>query len=997
MDGGRIRMGYSIGPIPVSNILQFYVGDICALRSDTSRRGVVGRTFEDLDSHDESIPSEEGEEYLYRRHALVSKASYNEFLRSGVPPRHTVCIDWQEASDTAELIPTSELIIEDRELLFGDIVKDSFTTAKSGVLVDSRTLVDLVRHPFWTPSTSCTLRDIPAEALMNSSPLLEEDTVIYKDCVGTIEAVQEELTIRLSNNSVVIPKSSEDVLPYVEGADGPSAEGADLPSIGCQVSSKQANIRRGKWIFGSYDPNISPIGHVIDKSVSSVEVSWTRHRQPTSTLTYPPEVLEREDIEGPHFKLYDPHLLPGESGDVERPNVETSNTPHFKPLEVNIGDSVLFRNLNEAKAKYNVPPIPRTETSGYNLNHFQVIRMKTEATVLWQDMSFGKLPTTDLLPCLDLDFEDEVWPGEFIATKSRSDVFNDVTDWVLVPARIGIVQAVNSDDRTAQVRWFEGSASFEQHSLWLLDAYTGNLDERVETVSMYDIWNIPGLARRLGDIVSFCMPSERSDADRHLGKLHSEYFIAMELVNSPTEARAWLGEVVELCLDGCLRVRLGAATPVREVRVPWECTEMVHGVDSQDMGSEESSESSSEAEYLDDDRESTNNVWRDETDQPIEEDETEWSTDENPMDESPVSYEDQKEIAGEYDEDSVLEDAPAHTFIQPSSAKFTYASMFTTLVPNLTEDASHGSTAAAPPKPFLVLDGEAPSDHGFASRSPRGVSSLRRIQKEYDVLQSSLPEGIFVRTWESSLDLMRVLILGPLDTPYEYAPFIIDLYLDDSFPTRPPKAHFHSWTDGSGPVNPNLYEDGKICLSLLGTWPGTAQTESWSPRSTVLQVLVSLVGLVLVKEPFYNEAGFESRIGMEASHVPSQVYSERTFLRSRGFLIHAMRNPVRGFETILQSIYKTTQAGHPMLLVRAIWSSLQTIRRGRRENTSQDPIRHLSAGAASPLRRHVELLIEILDGDDKVAAATFRQMLNDSGYTPPEGPCGVLSEFSQDK
>jgi ubiquitin-conjugating enzyme E2 O len=47
----------------------------------------------------------------------------------------------------------------------------------------------------------------------------------------------------------------------------------------------------------------------------------------------------------------------------------------------------------------------------------------------------------------------------------------------------------------------------------------------------------------------------------------------------------------------------------------------------------------------------------------------------------------------------------------------------------------------------------------------------------------------------------------------------------------------------------NLYEEGKVCLSILGTWGGD-KNEVWSAaRSSLLQALVSIQGLVLVKEP----------------------------------------------------------------------------------------------------------------------------------------------------
>ena len=110
------------------------------------------------------------------------------------------------------------------------------------------------------------------------------------------------------------------------------------------------------------------------------------------------------------------------------------------------------------------------------------------------------------------------------------------------------------------------------------------------------------------------------------------------------------------------------------------------------------------------------------------------------------------------------------------------------------------------------------------------------------------------------MDLFRVLIVGPRDTPYALAPFVFDIRLPSNYPREPPSVFFHSWTaetsDMQGKVNPNLYEDGTVCLSLLGTWNGDEDKgESWTPgKSTVLQVLVSLLGLVLVREPYYSES-----------------------------------------------------------------------------------------------------------------------------------------------
>lgn len=134
----------------------------------------------------------------------------------------------------------------------------------------------------------------------------------------------------------------------------------------------------------------------------------------------------------------------------------------------------------------------------------------------------------------------------------------------------------------------------------------------------------------------------------------------------------------------------------------------------------------------------------------------------------------------------------------------------------LTREPSFGQsllTEGSPPA-FAILDSDPPVSHAYyASPSILTPQGMKRVTKEHRILQSSLPDGIFVRAWESRLDILRILIVGPLDTPYEFAPFVIDMRIPYDYPHVPPEAFFHSWT---ATVNPNLYENGKICLSLLG-------------------------------------------------------------------------------------------------------------------------------------------------------------------------------------
>ena len=72
--------------------------------------------------------------------------------------------------------------------------------------------------------------------------------------------------------------------------------------------------------------------------------------------------------------------------------------------------------------------------------------------------------------------------------------------------------------------------------------------------------------------------------------------------------------------------------------------------------------------------------------------------------------------------------------------------------------------------------------------------------------------------------------------------------------------------------NPNLYNDGKVCLSVLNTWHGRPE-EKWNPHtSSLLQVLVSIQSLILVSEPYFNEPGYERSRGTASGNQNSRDY-----------------------------------------------------------------------------------------------------------------------------
>ena len=82
-----------------------------------------------------------------------------------------------------------------------------------------------------------------------------------------------------------------------------------------------------------------------------------------------------------------------------------------------------------------------------------------------------------------------------------------------------------------------------------------------------------------------------------------------------------------------------------------------------------------------------------------------------------------------------------------------------------------------------------------------------------------------------------------------------------------------------------------MCLSLLNTWTGRGN-EVWDPKSSsILQVLVSLQGLVLNSKPYFNEAGYDKQIGTAEGEKNSLSYNENTFLLNCKTMMYLMRKP----------------------------------------------------------------------------------------------------------
>jgi baculoviral IAP repeat-containing protein 6 len=184
-----------------------------------------------------------------------------------------------------------------------------------------------------------------------------------------------------------------------------------------------------------------------------------------------------------------------------------------------------------------------------------------------------------------------------------------------------------------------------------------------------------------------------------------------------------------------------------------------------------------------------------------------------------------------------------------------------------------------------------------------------RAAQEQSSLSTSLPlslsSSVFVRVDSSRIDTLRALISGPDDTPYQNGCFLFDIFLPSSYPHRAPLVNLETTGNGSVRFNPNLYNCGKVCLSLLGTWAGD-QGETWNrDTSTLLQVFVSIQSLILVPQPYFNEPSFERSMHTSQGKMASASYNQDIrFQTLRWAVLGQLETPPAGFEEIVRTHFR---------------------------------------------------------------------------------------------
>jgi ubiquitin-conjugating enzyme E2 Z len=134
--------------------------------------------------------------------------------------------------------------------------------------------------------------------------------------------------------------------------------------------------------------------------------------------------------------------------------------------------------------------------------------------------------------------------------------------------------------------------------------------------------------------------------------------------------------------------------------------------------------------------------------------------------------------------------------------------------------------------------------------------TLQRIISDIsDIIKNPLHDhGIYYEHDEENMLMGYVLIIPQMsDSPYKHGNYLFTIEYPTNYPYSPPKMTYLT-NNQKTRFHPNLYRNGKVCLSLLNTWKG----EQWTACNTLSSILLNITTLFTDK-PFLHEPGINEQ------------------------------------------------------------------------------------------------------------------------------------------
>ena len=124
-------------------------------------------------------------------------------------------------------------------------------------------------------------------------------------------------------------------------------------------------------------------------------------------------------------------------------------------------------------------------------------------------------------------------------------------------------------------------------------------------------------------------------------------------------------------------------------------------------------------------------------------------------------------------------------------------------------------------------------------------ASIKRLQIEYSKYLKEQSEFYIIKEPDNFFQ-WSIILFGPPDTIYEGGLFDCILTFPKSYPNNPPEFKIVTQIP-----HPNIYKDGKVCMSILhegdDEYGYENVSERWTPAHSVNTILISF--LIILVEP----------------------------------------------------------------------------------------------------------------------------------------------------
>ena len=158
---------------------------------------------------------------------------------------------------------------------------------------------------------------------------------------------------------------------------------------------------------------------------------------------------------------------------------------------------------------------------------------------------------------------------------------------------------------------------------------------------------------------------------------------------------------------------------------------------------------------------------------------------------------------------------------------------------------------------------------------------MLNFEREGKLLSATIMKLFVVKCWREkkepnyyfSMDLIdnsltnwKFILIGPPDTIYEGGTFEGKVTFPSEYPNKPPIVQFTSDI-----LHPNIYKDGKVCISILhegvDQYNYESTSERWNPSHGINSIMMSILSML-------SDANIESPANIDASVLFKDDYKE---------------------------------------------------------------------------------------------------------------------------